>query len=512
MRRSAHIGENAKNKQALSHMDAVQNALSSPMFLAFFDLPWSPIFFAALFIFHPILGWLGLAGGLVLLVLTISNQLLSRNKMIEQNQQKQMASIISDQSINAADTARAMGMTRNMSLRWLGARDDGQEAGMAYSDTSGFFQSMTKSTRMLLQSTMLAAGAWLVLQGELSAGAMIAGTILLGRALAPIEQGLGQWRQLQTTKNAWNSLQSFLNDNPAEPQKTELPRPEALLQMSEVAIRPPGATKPTVGGITFEVKQGEVLGIIGKSGSGKSTIVRALVGLWFPHVGEVRLGGAKLDNYDADLLGSYIGYLPQDPKFFTGTIAENIARMAQKPDEQEVIRAAKAAHVHDLILTLPRGYDTLLDGDAVQLSGGQRQRVGLARALYGGPEVYIFDEPNSALDVEGSTAFNRAVTELKEAGKAVVIATHRPAALGVVDNLVLIEDGAIQTAGPRDEVIAKVRGAQGASAAPSQGARMAEQAEFLKKRLDQAALHKKKLQDEQAQAQAQKEGDDVPAE
>ena len=276
---------------------------------------------------------------------------------------------------------------------------------------------MTKTFRMFLQSAVLGLGAYYVLKGEVTGGAMIASSIMLGRALAPIEQAMGQWPVLQRAKAGWESLGRYLATVPQAPVKTELPVPPALVTVSSLTVVPPGSKVPTLRNISFQLRPGQALGVIGRSGSGKSTLARALLGYWPPAAGEIRLGGATLDQYDPERLGQHIGYLPQAVTLFSGTVAENIARMAQNPDPAAVIAAAKSANAHDIITSLPNGYDTVLSGAENQLSGGQRQRVALARALYGNPVLLILDEPNSALDPEGSEALNLRGAEFKAAGR-----------------------------------------------------------------------------------------------
>jgi ATP-binding cassette subfamily C protein len=284
---------------------------------------------------------------------------------------------------------------------------------------------------------------------------MIASSIMLGRALAPIEQAMGQWPVLQRAKAGWESLGRYLATVPQAAPKTELPVPPALVTVSSLTVVPPGSKVPTLRNINFQLRPGQALGVIGRSGSGKSTLARALLGYWPPAAGEIRLGGATLDQYDPERLGQHIGYLPQAVTLFSGTVAENIARMAQNPDPAAVIAAAKSANAHDIITSLPNGYDTVLSGAENQLSGGQRQRVALARALYGNPVLLILDEPNSALDSEGSEALNLAVREFKAAGKGVIIMTHRPLAIAECDFLMVVENGLIAGYGPRDEMIEK---------------------------------------------------------
>lgn len=452
----ANLQQTAGSEQqsaGLRDLETIQTLTGSPVFLALFDMPWSPLFLLAIFIFHPMLGWVALAGGGVLIVIAILNQVLTQKRV----QRAQITSHQAQTFANHAQTSReiiqSQGMRSAVSERWLRRQNDALDDRVASADWTGSFTAITKAFRLFLQSAMLAVGAYFVLRGELTAGAMIAASILLGRALAPIEQTLGQWAIFQRARNAWVSLNKLLSETPKTKEVTQLPRPEARLLVKSAVVVPPGAKAATLKNIQFEVKPGEALGVIGRSGSGKSSLAKTLLGLWKPASGEVRLGGAKLDQYDPDQLGRYIGYLPQHVTLLGGTIAENIARMETNPDGNAVVAAAKRANAHEMILTLPNGYDTVLDGDQSRLSGGQRQRVALARALYGDPVLLILDEPNSALDADGSEALNQTIRDFKTEGKAVIVMTHRPTAIAECDNLAVINQGIIVSSGPRDEVL-----------------------------------------------------------
>ena len=454
--RAVMARERSASSTGLRDLEQMGSIMGSPPMLAFFDMPWCPIFFAALFIFHPFLGWLGLFGGVILVIITLCNQFLTNWRMKEAKQASGNAAYLAEQARKFGEDVRAQGMTGSLAERWQAQRQDAQNLDVKYNDITGFFSSFTKSFRLFLQSTMLAAGAWLVLQGQLTAGAMIAGTIILGRALAPIEQSIGQWKMFQTAYSGWKSLTVLLETTAPVPEMTNLPRPDGTITVKDLVVQPFGAKKPTLVNVSFQLKPGEVLGVVGRSGIGKSSLVRSLVGVLPPRQGEIRLGGAELSQYDPDVLGSYIGYLPQEVTFFNGTIAENIARMSQSPDSVEVVRAAKAALAHDLILTLPKGYDTPVLGGDIQLSGGQKQRVALARALYGNPEVLILDEPNSALDIDGTQALSSVVKKMKENKKSVIVTTHRPAGLSEADFLMFLNQGTVMAFGPRDEVLKKL--------------------------------------------------------
>lgn len=453
LRTAVHPGMRAKPATGLRDLETIQTFCASPVLLAVLDLPWSPLFFAAIFIIHPTLGWLSLAGGGLLICIALINQILTRKKVAQAQGVSAEASAFSEQARQATEIVRGQGMQEAITTRWQNKRIESLSQNLSASDWTGSFTSMTKALRMFLQSAMLAVGAWLVLQNEMTGGAMIAGSTFLGRALAPIEQMVGQWAMLQKVRMAWASLNRFLENVPPEAEISQLPTPVSHLVVKGMNLVPPGAQKPTLRNLGFELKPGEALGVIGKSGAGKSTLARALLGLWPVSSGEIRLGGATLDQYRTGDLGRHIGYLPQQVTLLHGTIAENIARFAQEPDIDAVIDAAKRARAHDLILSLPKGYDTPIGGNDSMLSGGQQQRIGLARALFGEPVLLILDEPNSALDADGSDALNQAVRDYKARDKAVIIMTHRPTAIAECDTLMVIDQGSVAKIGPRDEVI-----------------------------------------------------------
>lgn len=453
LRRSLHPRARSAPATALRDLESIQNLCSSPVLLAVMDIPWTPVFVAAIFLFHPLLGWLAVAGGGLLVIIALLNQALTHRKVAAAQAASARASAFSEHARQAAEVVRSQGMQADMAARWQKQRTDALRQTVSASDWTGSFSSLTKSLRLFLQSAMLALGAWLVLRNELTPGAMIAGSILLGRALAPVEQAIGQWAMVERARTAWVSLNQFLDATPPEAPRTKLPTPQAMLAAKSLTVIPPGADKPTLRNVNLTLAPGKALGVIGKSGSGKSTLAKALLGLWQPAAGEIRLGGAALDQYDADDLGCHIGYLPQEVTLFNGTVAENIARMSENPDAEGVVAAAKKAKAHDLILSLPKGYDTFLGGNDSQLSGGQKQRIALARALYGEPVLLILDEPNSALDADGTEALNAAIRGLKSEGKAAIIMTHRPQAISECDELAVVEQGQVVKSGSRDEVL-----------------------------------------------------------
>ncbi|MEO0946191.1 MAG: type I secretion system permease/ATPase [Pseudomonadota bacterium] len=449
-----HLG-NPGIRSASRDLEAVQGFFASPSFTAMMDIPFSPLFMAVIFTFHPWLGWCALAGAAVLVAVTFLNQSLTAKRVAEAQMTGERANQFGESARHASDLIRSQSMLEPVTERWMKLRVAALTENMTSVDWTGAFTTLTKSFRLALQSLILALGAYLVLRGEMTAGAMIAGSILMGRALAPIEQVIGRWPQLVRARQGWASLSVVLAEEDDQPQRTKLPRPESRLDVSGVTLTLPGKP-PLLHNVSFSVAPGEALGVIGRSGSGKSTIAKTLLNLVTPGLGEVRLGGALLSHYAPEDLGAHIGYLPQDAVLISGTIAENIARMSLSPDDDMIVEAAKKAKAHELILSLPDGYETQVQDSQVALSGGQRQRIALARALYGAPVLLVLDEPNSALDQEGSEALNAAIRTMKEEGRSVVIMTHRPVAISECDTLLILERGTVTAYGPRDDVIKKM--------------------------------------------------------
>lgn len=439
--------------QQLRDLEAVQRFYASPVFASLFDMPWAPIFLAGITLFHPWLGIMGIAGGSILILLTVFNQLTTKNSAVKSAAASYTSNRYSEHLQNEAETIRSLGMQGNAFENWSRARQVALEKGVHAADMGGSFSTASKTFRLFLQSAMLALGAYLVLLGEVTPGVMIAASILLGRALAPVEQVVNQWAIVQRARRGWDNLAELLSEVPEEQPLVELPRPAAKLDVSQLTLIPPGGRQATLRLVSFSVAPGEALGVIGSSGSGKSTLARGLTGVWRPAGGKIRLEGATLDQYRPEKLAEYIGYLPQRVTLFDGTIAENIARLAPKPDDAKVVAAAKKAAAHEMILKLPQGYDTLIQTAGTQLSGGQIQRLGLARALYGEPVLLVLDEPNANLDNEGSNALNDAIRAVKDRGGAVLIMAHRPAAIKECDKLLVLEDGTRRALGPREQVL-----------------------------------------------------------
>lgn len=438
---------------AARDLDAVQRLLSSSVLMAIFDVPFAPVFLIGLFFFHPLIGWLAVGGGGALIGLLILNQVLSKSAVLESQASASRADRLAEQLRDSANQLQSLGMRKAGLVRWEEARFKAQSDSLSVSDKAILFTGITRAFRYFLQSALLAAGAWLVLRGDLTSGAMIATSILMGRVLAPVEQSVAGWALVQRGREGWQRLERLLLLVPEEPVRTELPRPKARIDVTQLSVIPPGGSQATLRGVTFQLAPGKALGVIGPSGAGKSTLAAAMTGNWRSGSGEIRLDGATLDQYDPDKLAQLIGFLPQQVHIFDATIAENIARLDPNPSSEKVVAAAKMAAAHDMIVKLPDGYDTRVYHSAVQLSGGQIQRIGLARALYDDPVLLVLDEPNSNLDNEGSNALNAAIRDVKTRGGSVLIMAHRPAAIQECDILLVLEGGVCRALGPREDVL-----------------------------------------------------------
>lgn len=455
--RQAEDPSNAANGAAgLRDLGQVQALFASPALGSIFDLPWTPVSILVLFVFHPLMGWFGIACAVLVLILAIANQRMTRRLQAEAAQAGAEADFRSAVMRSEIETVRGLGMAEALTRQWEVARGTALQSGMRASTIGGGVMATTKSLRLLLQSAMLALGAWLVLQDQLTAGAIMASSILLGRTLAPLEQTVSQWPLIQRATAARASLGKLLAAYPAIRTPMDLPLPEARLSVSGVSVIPPGQAAPTLRRISFDAEPGDVIAVVGPSGSGKSTLARVLTGHWPPSHGQIRLGGATLDQIERDRLGLMMGYLPQRAVLFSGTVAQNIARFQPDASPEAIVAAATSASAHELILTLTQGYDTRLSDGGNELSGGQRQRIGLARAFFGNPLVLVLDEPNSALDEPGVKALNRAIAAAKAAGRIVFIMSHRPSALAEANKVMMIEAGEIRAFGPRDDVLSRV--------------------------------------------------------
>ena len=437
-------------RSSLNDLDAIGQFFASPIALALFDIPWTPVYLWVIFVFHPMLGWLAVVGGCVLIVTALLNQRLTRRLADTAKSHATQAGTLARQAEASGDYVWAQGMTTTITQRWTELRDKAMNRQTIANDRQVGFSSFSKAFRLFLQSAMLALGAALVLDEQLTPGAMIAASILLGRALAPVEQTIAHWVRAQQALLGYNMLKRFLTEIEPESQASILPNPQTdtdqpLLEVRDLSVESTGTDKRFIlNNMTFSLFSGEILGIIGVNGAGKTTLIKTILNVIPPKTGEIRLGGAALQQYGTEQLGRLIGYLPQDVKFFDGSVAENIAHMHAIPDLERIYTVAVQAGVHDLILTFPKGYDTLIGSNYLPLSGGQRQRLALARALFSDPVLFALDEPNSSLDNQGKAILNRVILEMKNRTKTIMIMTHKGSSvLMVCDKVLVLEHGQI---------------------------------------------------------------------
>ncbi|MBS1132828.1 MAG: type secretion system permease/ATPase [Proteobacteria bacterium] len=442
--------------QALGDLTNVRQFLTGNGLFAFFDAPWAPIYLAVIFFFDPWLGVFALFAALILFSLAWATELSTRKPLAEATQIAASANNYATNNLRNAEVIEAMGMLDNLRHRWLQKQMRFLSLQNEASDKAASISAATKSVRIAVQSLVLGGGALLVIEGQLTPGGMIAASILLGKALQPVEMAIGVWKQLLGARTAYHRLEELLQEHPERPSGMELPAPAGRLLLEEVMAAAPGSQALILKQVGFNVAPGEIVGVIGPSASGKSTLARLLVGVWPTLGGKVRLDGADVYTWDKNLLGPSVGYLPQDIELFEGTIAENIARFGNV-DADQVVEAAKLAGVHDMILRFPNGYDTQIGDSGSALSGGQRQRIAFARAIYGNPSFVVLDEPNSNLDDVGEAALVHAIQELKRRGTTVILITHRTSIISVVDKLLLLVDGALQLYGPRDQVLLAIQ-------------------------------------------------------
>lgn len=450
--------------QALTDLTTIRQFVTGPGLFAFFDAPFFPIYLFVIFAFSFKLGLLALVGALILVVLAYVTERVSKEPLKEANAMAVASSQQATNNLRNAEVIESMGMLPALRNRWYGTHDKFLQLQAEASEKTGLISSGTKFVRISLQSLVLGLGALLVIEGDITSGMMIAASILMGRTLAPVEQAIGAWKGFSTARSAYERLDQLLLDHPPREAGMPLPPPKGELALEAVFAAPPGSNVPLLRNVGFSLEAGEVLGVIGPSASGKSTLARLIVGVWKAAGGKVRLDGADVSQWNKDALGSHLGYLPQDIELFSGTVSENIARFGQV-DANAVVQAATLAGVHELILRLPKGYDTMLGENGAGLSGGQKQRIGLARALYGLPQLIVLDEPNSNLDDAGERALSAALTQLKALGRTVVVISHRTNLLNVTDKLLLLVEGQVQAFGPSREVLASLaRSAMGANA------------------------------------------------
>ena len=451
---AARLGSR-EHASALRDVHCLRSFFSGSGILALFDAPWLPVFLLVITLFHPLMGAMALAGALVMLTLAFVNERMTRKPLERSQAEGRRAARFIDTSLRNAEVVNALGMLRAVTRRWTELNEAALSEQTQATRSGAALSGLTKFARQFIQSAMLALGAYIVLDQQVTAGVMIAATILLGRALAPVEQLVAGWRALVEARAAWRHLSELFANRPAADPATALPVPLGRLAAENLVFGVRGAQRPIIRGVSFSIAPGEALGIIGPSASGKSTLARLLIGVWRPASGAVRLDGADVSMWPRESLGPHLGYLPQDVELFAGTIARNIARL-DEPDAAEVVRAAQRAHVHELVLRLPQGYDTELGEGASALSPGQRQRIALARALYGEPRLVVLDEPNANLDHDGEQALLAALHGLKEQGVTLILVAHRPALLGGVDKVLVLRDGAVEAFGSRAEILSRV--------------------------------------------------------
>ena len=438
--------------QALQDLTTVRQFLSGNALFAFFDAPWFPIYLIIIFLVHPYLGVFALCGTFIHMGLAIWNEKATKKPLSEANSMAVNASNLATNNLRNAEVIEAMGMLPNFTKRWFGLHAKFLNLQAEASEKAGIITAATKFVRVTLQSLILGFAALLVLDGKISPGMMIVCTILMGRALNPVEQLIGVWRGWNSTKSAYGRLNDLLVANPQRLTSMSLPKPIGMLSLEGVTSIPPGAAKPALNNLSFAISPGDVLGVVGPSGAGKSTLARVIVGIWPTVAGKVRLDGADIFQWNKAELGPSVGYLPQDVELFGGTVSENIARFGEV-DPEKVVMAAKRAGVHEMILYMPKGYDTPLGDAGAGLSGGQKQRLGLARAMYDDPSFIVLDEPNSNLDEVGEQALIAAVQDLRQRGKTIVMVTHRASTLAATNKLLVLKDGVVQMFGLTIEVL-----------------------------------------------------------
>lgn len=442
--------------QALRDFDQVRSFLSGVGPAALFDLPWLPFYIAICFLFHPVIGLIAIIGGLILTLLTYLTNRGTQAPAKKASEAGGLRNAFAQASQRNAEVVHAMGMSARLTGLWERRNTEFRDENRRTSDIGNGYGALSKVFRMALQSGVLAAGAVLVIRGEASPGIIIAGSILTARALAPVELAIGNWRGLVAARQSWQRLKELLKALPEADAPLQLPDPRERLTVEGLASSPPAAQRLIVSDVNFTVRAGGAVGVIGPSASGKSSLARAILGIWPAYRGSVRLDGAALDQWDSDALGKHVGYLPQDVELFAGTIAQNICRFAEDATSEAIVAAAKAARVNDLILRLPNGYDTEIGDGGMTLSAGQRQRVALARALYRDPFLVVLDEPNSNLDAEGEQALSEAIMSVRSRGGIVIVVAHRPSALASVDLVLMMNEGRMQAFGPKEQVLGQV--------------------------------------------------------
>jgi len=455
-KQSLYTGGQRAPSQPLDDLTNLRQFMTGNGMFAFFDVPWVPFYLAVMFLFHPWYGWVGVLTAIILVIIAFINEKVTNKILSDANALARSGRSLVDANLRNAEVIEAMGMLTSIRQRWLEGTHKILALQSKASSKACLIGGLSKTIRLTSQSLILGLGAYLVIQQEITPGIMIAGAILLGRALAPIDLLIATWRGFVAARGQYKRLNELLIKIPEDEEKMALPEPQGRFDIEGAVIAPPDVKTAVIKGVSFTVEQGQSVAIIGPSGAGKSTLVRALLGVWPATNGKIRLDGADVFTWDREALGPYIGYLPQDIELFEGSISENIARFSEV-DSEQVVTAAKMADVHEMILRLPEGYDSVIGVSGGILSAGQRQRIGLARALYGNPAVVVLDEPNSNLDEQGEKALANALVRLKARNATVIIVTHRSNILSKVDNLLILKDGKLVAYGPREQVLVQVQ-------------------------------------------------------
>ena len=464
------FGGNKSGAQPINDLIGLRQFLTGNGVFAFFDAPWLPFYLAIMFMFHFWFGISAIIAGIVMIALAWLNEKATNETMKDANTEANLATARLNSSLRNAEVIEAMGMTESVRRDLQQQSDKVLALQTDASKQAGAISSVSKTFRAIVQSLMIGLGALLALEHQISPGSVIAGSLLLGRALAPIDMLVGTWKGFSVARAQYDRLSRMLEQVPAEPERMQLPTPQGDLALESIVVTPPGSRAPVLKNISLQLNAGEALGVIGPSASGKSTLARAILGVWPVQGGKVRLDGADISAWDRNDLGPHIGYLPQDIELFDGTISQNICRFGDR-DSEKIVAAAKMAGVHELVLRQPDGYDTVIGGTGGVLSGGQRQRIGLARAIYGNPKLIVLDEPNSNLDDQGEKELVAALARIKETGCTVVVVSHRTLVLNCVDKLLVLKDGAALAFGPRDQVLAALAQQQAQAAAAALGSK-----------------------------------------
>ena len=458
-KRALESGGMDASAQPLNDLTGLRQFLSGNGLFAFFDAPWLPIYIAVMFMFHPWFGWVATGSALLLLLLAFVNERLTGPTLAQANKEHIGASLYTTKNLRNAEVIESMGMLETLMDRWWTRQKNVLLLQSRASDKGAMISTLSRSFRILVQSLILGLGAYLAVDHQVGAGLVFAGSVLLGRALAPIDLIIGSWKGFIAARSQYARLNAILASQQAQPERMSLPAPNGDVQVENLTVAAPGSNIAIIKNISFSVPAGCVVGIIGPSAAGKSTLARALLGIWAPLQGVVRLDGADISAWDKHELGPHIGYLPQDIELFEGSVSDNIARFT-RVDSEKVILAATTAGVHDMILLLPDGYDTVIGGDGVVLSGGQRQRIGLARALYGSPRLIILDEPNSNLDEVGDRALIAALHRIRLSGATLFVITHRTNIVSQLDRLMVMSNGGLSLFGPRELVLTELNAQQ----------------------------------------------------